>query len=210
MVERTQCHGSYNELDVPPTLVSFCIGVVDTKKVISNEFKKANSKVYMLKTKLDENYLPDFDDLKENYEIIHNLIENGKVLSVSSIRQHGLADSIFKASIGNKIGFKFTDNRCLFKPRFGCFLIEATEELAVEKLELIGNTIPEKEIVLFEGDRLDLEDLIKTWEEPLEKVFPTKCKNTENKKIENILYNWNNVGVGAPDDPLIKGLGFRV
>ena len=187
MVEKTQCHGSYNELDVPPTLVSFCIGVVDTKKVISNEFKNTSSKVYMLKTKIDENFIPDFDDLKENYELIHKLINDGKVLAVSSSRQFGLADTIFKMCIGNKIGFKLTDNRCLFKPRFGAFLIEAKEELNIDKLKLIGNTIPDKEIILYEGNKLDLDELIKAWEEPLEKVFATKCKEKKFEKIENIL-----------------------
>ena len=179
--------GSYNELDVPPTLVSFCIGVVDTNKVVSNEFKNTNSKVYLLKTKIDDNFIPDFEDLKENYEIIHKLINDEKVMAVSSIRQHGLADTIFKACIGNKIGFKLTDNRCLFKPRFGSFIIEAKEELNIEKLKLIGNTIPEKEIILYEGTKLDLEELIKAWKEPLEKVFPTKCKEERKEKIENIL-----------------------
>ena len=179
--------GSYNELNVPPTLVSFCIGVVDTKKVVSNEFKKPNSNVYLLNTKIDDNCIPDFDDLKENYEIIHSLINDGKVLAVSSIRQHGLADTIFKAAIGNKIGFKLTDNRCIFKPRFGSFIIEAKEELNIDKLKLIGNTIQDKEIILYEGTKLDLEELIKAWEEPLEKVFPTKCKEEKNEKIENIL-----------------------
>ena len=198
--------GSYNELDVPPTLVSFCIGVTDTNKVVSNEFKKVNSKVYMLKTKLDENYLPDFDDLKENYEIIHKLINDGKVLAVASVRQFGLVDTITKMCIGNKIGFKFTANKCLFKPKYATFIIEAKEELNIEKLKLLGNTIPEKQIVLFEGDKLDLEELIKTWEEPLEKVFPTKCKVEDNKKIENILFeNVNSinidVGVDAHIDP---------
>lgn len=57
--------GSYNELDVPPTLVSFCVGTVDTKKVISSAFKKTNSKVVLLKTKIDKDYLPDFEDLKK-------------------------------------------------------------------------------------------------------------------------------------------------
>ena len=185
--------GSYNELDVPPTLVSFCIGVVDTEKVISNEFKKTNSKVYMLKTKIDENFIPDFDDLKENYELIHKLINNGKVLAVGSTRQFGLADTISKMCFGNKIGFKLTDNRCLFKPRFASFIIEAKEELNIDKLKLIGNTIPEKEIVLFEGDKLDLEELIKVWKEPLEKVFSTKCKQEKNEPIENVLSDKNPV-----------------
>ena len=179
--------GSYNDLDVPPTLVSFCIGVVDTNKVVSNEFKKANSNVYLLKTKIDENYIPDFDDLKENYELVHKLINEKKVLSVASIRQFGIADTITKCAIGNKIGFKFTANKCLFKPKYASFIIEAKDKLDNEKLELLGNTINEKEIVLFEGDKLDLDELIKVWEEPLEKVFPTKYKYEKNEKIENVL-----------------------
>ncbi|MBQ3599627.1 MAG: phosphoribosylformylglycinamidine synthase, partial [Lachnospiraceae bacterium] len=84
--------GSYNELDVPPTLASFCIGVVDTNKVVSNEFKKAGSKVYMIKTKITEDFLPDFEDLKENYELIFKLINDGKAISVASVRQFGLVD----------------------------------------------------------------------------------------------------------------------
>ena len=179
--------GSYNELDVPPTLVSFCIGVVDTNKVVSNEFKRSNSKVYILKTKIDENYLPNFEDLKENYELIHKLINDGKVLAVSTVREFGIADTITKMCIGNKIGFKFTANKCLFKPRYASFIIEAKEELEESKLTLLGETIEAKEIVLYEGDKLDLDELIKAWEEPLEKVFPTKCKKENNKKIETIL-----------------------
>ena len=178
--------GSYNELDVPPTLTSFCIGVVDTNKVISNEFKKANSNVYMLKTKITEDFLPDFEDLKENYELIHKLIEEGRAISVATIRQFGIADTISKMCFGSKIGFEFKINKCLFKPRYGSFIIEASEELDINKLELLGTTIKEKEIRISENERIDLEGLISLWEKPLEKVFPTK---TESKltKIENVL-----------------------
>ena len=178
--------GSYNEMDVPPTLTSFCIGVVDTNKVISNEFKKANSNVYMLKTKITEEFLPDFEDLKENYELIHKLIEEGKAVSIATIRQFGIADTISKMCFGNKIGFEFKINKCLFKPRYGSFIIEASEELDINKLELLGTTIEEKEIRISENEKIDLEELISIWEKPLEKVFPTK---TESKltKIENVL-----------------------
>lgn len=88
--------GSYNDLDVPPTLVSFCIGVVNTKKVVSNEFKKINSKIMILKTKINEDYLPDFEDLKENYEIIFKLINEGKVRAAVTIKHGGIAESITK------------------------------------------------------------------------------------------------------------------
>ena len=177
--------GSYNELDVPPTLVSFCIGDVDTTKVVSNEFKKANSKVYVLKTKMGKENIIDFDDLKENFELVHKLINDGKVLSSSTIKNGGIADVITKSCIGNKIGFKFNNTEDLFTPLYGSFVLEASEDIDNAKLELLGTTTSEKAIVVNENVVLDLEELIKLWEEPLEKVFPTRVE--QKGEARNIL-----------------------
>ena len=177
--------GSYNELDVPPTLVSFCIGDVDTTKVVSNEFKKANSKVYVLKTKMGKENIIDFDDLKENFELVHKLINDGKVLSSSTIKNGGIADVITKSCIGNKIGFKFSNTDDLFTPLYGSFVLEAAEDIDNAKLELLGTTTSEKAIVVNENVVLDLEELIKLWEEPLEKVFPTRIE--QKGEARNIL-----------------------
>ena len=168
--------GSYNELDVPPTLVSFCIGDVDTTKVVSNEFKKTNSKVYVLKTKMGKENIIDFDELKENFELVHKLINDGKVLSASTIKNGGIADVITKSCIGNKIGFKFSNTEDLFTPLYGSFVLETSEGIDNVKLELLGTTTSEAKIVVNENVELDLEELIKLWEEPLEKVFPTKVE----------------------------------
>ncbi len=177
--------GSYNELDVPPTLVSFCIGDVDTTKVVSNEFKKANSKVYVLKTKMGKENIIDFDDLKENFELVHKLINDGKVLSSSTIKNGGIADVITKSCIGNKIGFKFSNTDDLFTPLYGSFVLEASEDIDNAKLELLGTTTSDKAIVVNENVVLDLEELIKLWEEPLEKVFPTRVE--QKGEARNIL-----------------------
>ena len=177
--------GSYNELDVPPTLVSFCIGDVDTTKVVSNEFKKANSKVYVLKTKMGKENIIDFDDLKENFELVHKLINDGKVLSSSTIKNGGIADVITKSCIGNKIGFKFNNTDDLFTPLYGSFVLEVAEDIDNAKLELLGTTTSDKAIVVNENVVLDLEELIKLWEEPLEKVFPTKAE--QKGEARNIL-----------------------
>ena len=177
--------GSYNELDVPPTLVSFCIGDVDTTKVVSNEFKKANSKVYVLKTKMGKENIIDFDDLKENFELVHKLINDGKVLSASTIKNGGIADVITKSCIGNKIGFKFENTDDLFTPLYGSFVLEASEDIDNAKLELLGMTTNERAIVVNENVVLDLEELIKLWEEPLEKVFPTRVE--QKGEAKNIL-----------------------
>ena len=177
--------GSYNELDVPPTLVSFCIGDVDTTKVVSNEFKKANSKVYVLKTKMEKENIIDFDDLKENFELVHKLINDGKVLSSSTIKNGGIADVITKSCIGNKIGFKFSNTDDLFTPLYGSFVLEVAEDIDNAKLELLGMTTNEAKIFVNENVVLDLEELIKLWEEPLEKVFPTRVE--QKGEARNIL-----------------------
>ncbi len=181
--------GSYNELDVPPTLVSFCIGETDTTKVVSNEFKSTNSKVMFLQTKMGKEDVLDFEDLKENFEIIHKLICDGKVLSVSTITNGGIADVITKSSMGNKIGFKFEkENLDLFYPYYGSFVIELKEDVTNEKLELLGFTTSNQDIVVNENTSFKIDDLIKMWEEPLEKVFPTKVKQNQ-KQAQNIMSN---------------------
>ena len=181
--------GSYNELDVPPTLVSFCIGETDTTKVVSNEFKETNSKVMFLQTKMGQEDILDFEDLKENYEIIHTLIEQGKVLSVSTITHGGIADVITKSTIGNKIGFKFAENiPDLFYPYYGSFIIELKEKVEVEKAQILGNTIAEEKIIVNKEVAFELDNLIEMWEKPLEKVFPTKVKQ-QDKKANNIVSN---------------------
>ncbi len=179
--------GSYNELDVPPTLCSFCVGTVDTDIVISSEFKNKNSKVVILKTKIDKDFLPDFEDLKENYEIIHDLIKDKKVLAVSTVKNGGIADTITKMCIGNKIGFTFEKDIDVFNPMYGTFIIELKEDVNNSKLELLGKTT-DKEKIEIKDVQLDIDELIKLWEEPLEKVFPTKAKEID-KKCENIISN---------------------
>ena len=179
--------GSYNELDVPPTLVSFCIGETDTLKVVSNEFKKPNSKVVFLQTKIRQDDVIDFDDLKENYEIIHSLIEKEQVLSVSTITNGGIADVITKSAIGNKIGFKFSKEiPNLFYPYYGSFVVELKENVANNKFKDLGVTIEDAKIIVDDNVTLDIDNLINLWQAPLEKVFPTKVKQ-ETKTAKNIV-----------------------
>lgn len=177
--------GSYNELDVPPTVVSFSVSTVDINKVVSNEFKKAGSKVVLLRSKMDADFLPDFEDLKENYEMIHCLIEQGKVLSVGTVRNGGLADSLTKACMGNKLGLKITADVNWFELMYGSFVIELAEDVENSKFVELGTTCDCGEIVI--GDvKMPIEELIEIWQKPLEKVFPTKVK-VQNAKVDNIV-----------------------
>ena len=186
--------GSYNELNVPPTLVSFCVGETDTIKVVSNEFKKVDSNIVFLETKIGEDSLLNFDDLKENYEIIHELINNEKVLSVSTVTHGGIADMITKSTIGNKIGFKFEETiPDLFYPYYGSFIIELKEKIENKKFKPLGKTIAQKRIIINKDTVLELEELIKIWEKPLEKIFQTKVK--EDGKIAKNIYSTQGIKI---------------
>ena len=101
--------GTFNDIDVPPTLVSFAVAAENAGNIISGEFKKDASPVVLVKIKTDKNNLPDFDDLAEKYEKIYNLIKDGKVLSAYAVKGGGLCEAISKMAFGNKIGFKFAE-----------------------------------------------------------------------------------------------------
>lgn len=177
--------GSYNELDVPPTVVSFSVSTVDIDKVVSNEFKKAGSKVVLLRSRIDHNDLPDFEDLKENYEIVHQLIAEGKVLSISTVRNGGLADTLTKACLGNQLGLKVTADVNFFELMYGSFVIELAENVENSKFVELGMTCDCGEIVV--GDaKMPIKELTKVWQEPLEKVFPTKTNFVQSTK-QNIV-----------------------
>ena len=134
---------------------------------------------------MDPDFLPDFEDLKENYEIVHNLIEQGKVLSIGTVRNGGLADVLTKACMGNKLGLKITADVNWFELMYGSFVIELAEDVENSKFTQLGTTCDCGEVVI--GDvKMPIEDLIEIWQKPLEKVFPTKVK-AENRVVETIV-----------------------
>ncbi len=166
--------GSFNELDVPPTLVSFTAVPVDADKVISREIKKSGTKLVMFGLKHDENDLPDFDNLKEIYEKVHALIMSGKVLSSSAVKGFGLAETVSQMCFGNMIGFKFeksVTNDMLFNAPLGSIVLEVEDD--VDGAVTLGTTGGD---AIVAGDMtLPLSEAVSAWCAPLEKVFPTKA-----------------------------------
>ncbi len=166
--------GSFNGLDVPPTLVSFTAAAMDADKVISQEIKKSGTKLVLMRLKRDENELPDFSALKEMYERVHQLIMEGKVLSASVVKGHGLAETVSKMAFGNKIGVRFDQkitNDLLFFAPIGSIVLEMEE---AEGERVIAETI---DMPVFDvgGVKITIEDALEAWTAPLEKVFPTKA-----------------------------------
>ena len=177
--------GTFENLNVPPTLVSFAVSVVDAEKVISPEFKAPNHKIYLVKCPRDADNVPIFDELKKNFAKVHELICAGKIVSAMSVKSGGIAECISKMAIGNDIGFKFSAAEDIFAKNYGSLIVEANCDI---DFELLGETISEP-VIKFADEEISLEDLKKALIEPLEKIFPTQIKNQSAQIIPNEIYD---------------------
>lgn len=189
--------GTFKDIEVPPTLVSFAVDTVDAKKVVSPEFKKADSKVVMLCVNKAENDVVDFEELKRNLDKVRELIHGNKVLSTYALGFAGVGEAISKMAFGNKIGFKFseeaekafTDDK-LFEASYGNIVLElANDDLSMLEgynYVVIGSTVKEASIFI-KGEELALDELYKAHCSTLEPIFPTKTEEVKSK-IETISY----------------------
>ena len=180
--------GTFENIDVPPTLVSFAVCTADSRKVISPEFKAAGHTVIRIAPEYDGNGLPVFDSVKQCFDQIESMIDSGRACAVWSVAGGGVAEGIAKMCFGNHIGFEFSrklSDTILFKPWYGSFIVELTGEAGYGE-EIIGRTMPDYRIY-GEGYTMQAEALQKAWESKLESVFPCRIK-TEFATIESYSY----------------------
>ncbi len=198
--------GSFNELDVPPTLVSFAVDTINVNNVVSNEFKAVGSKVVLLTLGLDKNNLPDFKELDKIYSAVHKMAALKTILSASSVREGGIAEIISKMAFGNMIGFEFADKidaALLFKPLYGSIVLELSESADIGaafaglNYTLLGTTAANNEIAVG-GIKMSLSMLAEKWQAPLEKIFPTKVRQKFEAPVE---YSY---GAGTKVKPTVK------
>lgn len=170
--------GTFHDIDVPPTLVSFAVDVCDIREVISPEFKGAGHKVVALTLPVYAKAMPDFDALKANYDLVHQMILDKKILSAYAVGIGGIAEAVTKMSFGNRVGLKMDaslENGRLFTPDYGTLVLELAEGVMMEDAVLLGETTEAATIV--KGDMtLTVEGLQQKWEETLDHVFPATAE----------------------------------
>ena len=173
--------GTFEHINVPPTLVSFAVDTVDAEYVVSQEFKKAGSVLAVIKIPTLESGIPDFDILKKNLDKIRELTQTKKVLASYALGYGGLGEAIAKMAFGNKIGFevaKDVDADKLFDPAYGNIALEMDKaDLALlEGLDykVAGKTI-EGQYIDVDGYKVCLGKIYKAYESTLEPIFPTKA-----------------------------------
>ena len=180
--------GSFEQLDVPPTLVSFATAIGKASKVVSTEFKKPESTVVLIRPILDpETGCPNFFSLKANYKIVEQMIEEGMVASACAVGYGGIAEALFKMGLGNRIGFKMRADmptHRMFEPMYGSIVLEMVSDSPAG--ELLGETTRE---YTFEscGETLDMAELQEIWESKLEPVYPYRKAGPTVEKINGKL-----------------------
>ncbi len=167
--------GSFNELDVPPTLVSFAVGMSEASKTVSAQFKRTGSTVKLLPLPVDESTgLPLYDKAMELMVSVYEGVRNGKILSASVIKEGGSAACVCKMAFGNKFGFTFAqglDKETLFAAKEASFVVELADENSFDGITL--GTTNDNGVFIIDGEVMTVDELIDAWTGKLEKVFAT-------------------------------------
>ena len=191
--------GTFNDIDVPPTLVSFAVDVAKEKDIITPEFKEVGSKIVKFEICRDQYEKPNYECMMKLYDAIHEMIQTGTIISAYALDSKGVIPAVSKMAFGNKIGVSVSGQipgADLFAPGYG----DIIAEIPADKIDdvnvsyvLIGETTDDATLKYGEESIL-LDDAIKTWEKPLEKVFPTRS-HKDTSVIDTPVYDKGSVYV---------------
>lgn len=172
--------GSFEDVDVPPTLCSFAVSITKAGKAVSPEFKQTGNRVALLLPTYDKDGLPSFSSVKACFDKLQALIEAGVVNACSTLTYGGLIESLAKMTLGNQIGVKLTKNisdELMFNPVYGGFIFELDKHARVDGIEIIGSTTSKYLIALTSSVVVDMRDIQAKYENKLEPVFPYRIEH---------------------------------
>ena len=206
--------GTFEHISVPPTLIAFGITTVKADKVVSPELKKAGNKLYLIKHNALANYMPNVEQLKENWTYTTNMIQAGKICSGYAIGFGGVAEAIAKMSFGNELAANITISESdLFDYNYGSILVEATEELSPlalspNSLIALGEVTGGSALVI-NGEQVSREVLLNACCRPFDKIYPSaveaqhKALLPEGLSTLNTQHSTLNYKGDAVDHPLV-------
>ena len=201
--------GSFEQLSVPPTLVSFAVAPCRADEIISPEFKATEHKVYLIPAPRDKFGVPLYREQRQNFINVNRLIVEKKIVAAMSIDAGGMAGALSKMAIGNDIGFKFDTSAwsidALFDSRAGTLIVEAADHVDLSREENfieLGRTVIEPAIY-FGRFTITLDEIKAAYTAPLEKIFPTRLKN---QSVDGRTLEINPRGASSirKHDPIVK------
>ncbi len=194
--------GTFEDLDVPPTLVSFAVTTDKVKNIVSPEFKKSGNKVVLLSVEKDENNLPKTESLLLIFKTINKLVKDGKIYSCYTLGMGGIAEAVMKMCFGNGFGFDFTDElnvKQIFEYNYGSFIVEVPNDVVLGTQ--IG-FVTDKDCISYKDEKVCIKELLSIYENKLESVFSCNIKN-DNTPVKNFSYSadkWStaNIKIAKP------------
>ena len=193
--------GTFENISVPPTLVSFAVTTDKVDNILSNYFKRAGHKVIKIAAKVGENGLPEPESLIKTFDKVHRLIEDKKVFACWTPVYGGVAEGVFKMCIGNGLGFRFCDGLTLndvFGYSYGSFLLEVEEAFG----ESVIGEITDAPVISYGGEEVALNSLEKAYEDKLESVYAcnivTEKQNIENFSFDKSGFSFPNIKTAKP------------
>ena len=191
--------GTFNDIDVPPTLVSFAVDIAKSKDIITPELKKAGNKLVRFRIEKDDYFVPVYDQVMELYEAIHTLIQEKVLVSAYALDSKGVAAAVSKMAFGNGLGVVVDDEveaKDLFENGLGDIIAEVDADklnLIDAEYEVIG-AVTEKPVFVYKNVEISMEEALNVWKGTLEKVFPTKAE-TGCEPVESKLYQADSIYV---------------
>ena len=192
--------GTFQDIDVPPTLVSFAVDMATEKEIITPELKKAGNKLILVKTERNKYDLPVYEQIMDQYGKFADDIHNGAIVSAYALDRHGIISAVSKMAFGNGLGVELNSELSAmdaFAPAFG----DLVAEVAADKLDkltvdytVIGE-VSENKLFKYGDAEITLAEAKATWEEPLEKVFATKSAASSDEKIKERLFNTSDIHI---------------
>lgn len=192
--------GTFNEIDVPPTLVSFAVDVAKEADIITPELKAAGNKLVMFRIARDEYDLPDYDQIKKLYNAVHDMIQNKTIVSAYVPDRTGIVAAVSKMAFGNKLGVAFNSElkaAQLFSPEFGCIIAEVPADKlgsVTESYTLVGE-VNDSAAFTYGNVTVTMDEALKAWTEKLDKVFPAKAAKSDSEVVETKLYDTKNIHI---------------
>ncbi len=180
--------GTFNDIDVPPTLISFAVDVAKQQEIVTPELKKAGNGLVLFRVKKDEYDVPVYEQVKTVYDTVHKFITDGSIVSAYALDQFGLCSALSKMAFGNKLGVTIYDEvatQTVFGPGFGNIVAEVPEDkldaiLATDMAVLVGE-VNDEQMFYFEDAEITMDEALNAWTKTLEPVFPSRV--TTNKDI---------------------------
>ena len=180
--------GTFNDIDVPPTLCSFAVGISNMKHVVTPELKQAGHYLYLLEVKPDQQDMPDYKKLMAMYKALHQAVGKGSIKSAYAVGFGGIAEAVSKMAFGNRLGVTFDGNipvEELFEKKYGAIVVEVVNCGSLPAIARKIGRINDKGVFEINNESIGMDEMLEAWTSTLESIFPTDSGANRTTKMDN-------------------------